>query len=111
MDKEHERELIRCAQNKRMTIRPETQRREQIAHALMQAGYLIPKARQHDPNFKPEELSSVYNLTLTLTDKGKEYLLALSSEDFQLGQLWPSADDIRHSAAENIGGHNNFDEK
>jgi hypothetical protein len=96
MDKEHEREMIRCAQNKSMTIRPDTQHREQIARFLMQAGYLIPKISQCDPNFELEELPDVFNVLLTLTDQGKGYLLALSPEDFDYtGRSWPTADDIR----------------
>jgi hypothetical protein len=105
MDKEHERELIRCAQNKSMTIRPDTQQRERIARALVQNGYLIPKAMKNDPDFKPESLSNVYNMILSLTDQGKGYLLALSSEDFDhTDQFWPLADDLRQVQRRLSGG-------
>jgi len=97
MDKKHEQELIRCAQNKSLTIRPDdTQSCERIARSLMQDGYLIPVASRRDPGFRPEVLSNVYGQVMTLTDQGKGYLLALSSEDFNTGELWPLADDIRH---------------
>jgi len=97
MDKEHEQALIRCAQNKSMTIQhDDTQSRERIARSLMQDGYLIPVVSRRDAGFRPEVLSNVYGQVMTLTDQGKGYLLALSSEDFNTGELWPLADDIRH---------------
>jgi hypothetical protein len=98
MEKEYQQELIRCAHNMTMTIRPDSQRHERIARFLMLEGYLIPKASQREPDFMPDSLSSVYGRTLTLTDKGKACILALSPEEFDnLGQLWPRAVDVRQA--------------
>ena len=94
METESVHELIRCAQNDTMTIRPESQRRERVVLALVREGYLIPKSKVDDTDFKPALLSSVHGQLLTLTKMGKAYVLALNPADFATVQFWPLPSDI-----------------
>jgi hypothetical protein len=93
MDREQLNELIRCAQNKRLVVRPANKYRQRVALALVHAGYLIPKSEQNNPAFNPGLLSNVYGVTLTLTDNGRAFLLGLTPADFK-ERIWPKLGDI-----------------
>ena len=98
MDKQAEHELIRCAGHKTLTVRPASYRRERVLLHLIRDGYMIPRQRVNDPDFNPALLAGLApGTSVTLTDKGRAWILALNPADFADVDWWPLPGDIRHA--------------
>jgi len=91
-------ELIRCAINKTQTVRFAGRSRYRTLFGLVGQGYLVPLRDKNNPAFNPALLAGLNdNTTLTLTDKGKAYVLALHPADFEAITSFPRAEDVRNA--------------
>jgi len=89
-------ELIACATNKTMTVRIGGRSRYRRLYRLVKRGYLVPLKEKDNPAFDPASLAALDdNTTLTLTEKGRAYILALNPADFEAVAWFPRAEDVR----------------
>jgi len=90
-------ELISCAINATMTcrIRITGRARYRTLYGLVKQGYLIPLKERDNPAFDPNPLAGLNaNTTLTLTEKGKAWILALNPADFERITWFPRVQDV-----------------
>ena len=88
-------ELIACATNKTMTVRIGGRSRYRTLYRLVKRGYLVPLKEKDNPAFNPASLAALDdNTTLTLTDKGKAWILALNPADFERITWFPRVQDV-----------------
>ncbi len=90
-------ELIRCGLNQTYTVRPSNRQRCQVIQGLVRQGYMIPISEAHNLEYEPRPFYMLpKNTTVTLTGKGRAWLLALDPADFEGVAWWPLPSDIRH---------------
>jgi hypothetical protein len=90
-------ELIQCGLNQTYTLRPSNRWRCRVIQRLIRQGYMIPLSQAHNPEYQPRPFYILpENTTVTLTNKGRDWLLALDPADFEGVAWWPLPSDIRH---------------
>jgi hypothetical protein len=93
-------ELIRCAQNKTLKVYAGSWRRNKVLTGLIRAGDMIPVNKKGVSGWNPALLSALdYHQAVTLTNQGRDRLLALDPADFWAARWWPLPDDIRAAQA------------
>lgn len=94
-------ELLRCALNRLMVIKPVIRSRSDAAALLIAKGYMQAKPTdvsnlQHYPTSKP---TLKPHAKVWLTEKGRAAILALSPADFQDNRFWPLPRDVQTAQA------------
>jgi hypothetical protein len=90
MEPNERNELIRCGLNQTYTLRPWNRQRCQIIQGLVRRGYMIPLIEAHTPDFEAGPFYTLpKNTTVTLTSRGRDWLLALDAADFEGVAWWP----------------------
>ena len=104
-DQNEVHEMYKLASNKHLTVRPVYfgSRRWQACLRLVKKGYLVPKklVKDFDPNNYRKEPE-----TLTLTAKGRDWLLACEPKSFEGQMFWPLPRDViewKQAIAEKFG--------
>ena len=93
-------ELIRCGLNQTYTLRPWNRQRCQVIQGLVRQDYMIPLSEARNPEYEPRPFYTLpKNRTVTLTSKGRDWLLALDPADFEGVAWWPLPSDIRRLQA------------
>jgi hypothetical protein len=98
LDEEMKYELYKLMTTKHWQLRPwyANSGRAKACGRLVKGGYLIPIKERDNPEFNPRYFNLNDNISYTITEKGLDWLLTLSPDDFQHQFMFPKPHDIRN---------------